>query len=157
METERVFRLEQRPQEFLPTSLNCIQFQHLHLICRPHGAVCRRCKIDIASGMPQLPDVKSRMPDLRSHPTKLFSLSSCPSLAGAEEGGRRPDEGRQGKIILQQGEGWGEESNSTQRRRERKAQLHQTPLCNHRPLRYPTQKPEALLERIIKTSSNPGD
>jgi len=34
METKRVFRLEHRPQEFLPTSLNCIQFQHLHLICR---------------------------------------------------------------------------------------------------------------------------
>src|SRR5438034_7450842 len=64
METDRVFRLEQRPQEFLPTSLNSIQFQHLRLICRPHGAVCRRCKMDIASGMPQLPDVKSRMPDL---------------------------------------------------------------------------------------------
>src|SRR6266516_6214213 len=64
METDRVFRLEQRPQEFLPTSLNSIQFQHLRLICRPHDAVCRRCKMDIASGMPQLPDVKSRMPDL---------------------------------------------------------------------------------------------
>ena len=64
METDRVFRLEQRPQEFLPTSLNCIQFQHLHLICRPRGAVCRRRKMDIASGMPRLPDVKIAQPDL---------------------------------------------------------------------------------------------
>jgi len=47
METKRVFRLEHRPQEFLPTSLNCIQFQHLHLICRPRRAVCRRCKTDV--------------------------------------------------------------------------------------------------------------
>src|SRR2546428_128433 len=61
MEAERVFRLEQRPQEFLPTSLNCIQFQHLHLICRPHGAVCRRCKWAVAYGMPAMPHVKSRI------------------------------------------------------------------------------------------------
>src|SRR6266581_2861051 len=71
METERVLPLEQRPQEFLPTSLNCIQFQHLHLICRPHSAVCRRCKMDIAFGMPRLPDVKIAQPDLLIQSTGL--------------------------------------------------------------------------------------
>src|ERR1051326_904709 len=54
METERVFRLELGPQERLSTSLTCIQFQHLRLICRSHGAVCRRCETNIASGMPAI-------------------------------------------------------------------------------------------------------
>ena len=40
----------------------------------------------------------------------IFSLSSCPSLAGAGEGGRRPDEGRRVKNKFQRGEGRGEES-----------------------------------------------
>src|SRR6266581_1748468 len=71
METERVLPLEQRPQEFLPTSLNCIQFQHLHLICRPHSAVCRRRKMDIAAAMPRLPDVKIAQPDLLIRSTGL--------------------------------------------------------------------------------------
>src|SRR6185503_15350898 len=61
METERVLALEQRPPEFLPTSLNDIHFQHLHLICRPRGAVCRRRKTDIASGMPQMPRINTRI------------------------------------------------------------------------------------------------
>lgn len=48
--------------------------------------------------------------------SKNFSLSSCPSLAGAGESGRRPDEGRQGKIILQRGQGRGEESKQFDRK-----------------------------------------